>query len=61
MRLAIGLTLAVMAALLGIVGAWFTLAAGGNEPEPIRAAGITMLALAALLGIGAVLALLSRR
>lgn len=60
MRVAIGLTLAVVAALLVIVGLWFALSPGGNEPEPIHNAGYTMLGLAALLGIGAVLALRSK-
>lgn len=49
-----------MAALLVIAGLWFALSPGGNEPEPIHNAGYTMLGLAALLGIGAVLALRSK-
>jgi hypothetical protein len=59
-RVALGLTLAVLAALLGMVELWFALSPGGNEPEPIHSAGFTMLGLAALLGIGAALTLRSK-
>ena len=45
-----GYLLGVLAAILGVTGVFFVVAAGGNEPEPIRAAGAFMLALAAAIG-----------
>lgn len=60
MRAWFGYALALIAATLAVVGLWFVLAAGGNEPEPIRAAGVFMLALAAAIGLAAALALRRR-
>ncbi len=53
MRRAAGYVLAAVAAVLLVLGAWFVLAAGGNEPEPIMVTGGFMLALAAVIGVAA--------
>ncbi len=57
MRRSAGYVVGVVAALLMVVGAWFVLAAGGNEPEPVMVTGGFMLALAAVLGVAAALLL----
>jgi hypothetical protein len=57
MRRGIGWTLGVLSALLGATGIWFIVAAGGNEPEPIRVAGGFMLALAGVIFAAAALLL----
>ncbi len=53
MRRAAGYVLAAVAAVLVVLGAWFVLAAGGNEPEPIMVTGGFMLALSAVIGVAA--------
>jgi drug/metabolite transporter (DMT)-like permease len=60
MRRGAGSVLAVLAAILGLAGVIFVVRAGGNEPEPIRAAGAYMLALAAVIGAGAAVVLRKR-
>lgn len=57
MRRAFGWTLAVLAALLGAVGVWFILAAGGREPESFVVTGGFVVAIAAVIGAGAALLL----
>jgi hypothetical protein len=60
MRRAAGYVLAVFTAILVVVGTWFVLAAGGNEPEPIIVTGGFMLALGAVIGVGAAVLLRSK-
>ena len=55
----LGYVLAVIAALLAVVGLIFVFAAGGNEPEPIRATGVYILALAVAIGLAATFTLRS--
>jgi len=60
MRSTAGLAVAVVGALLLLLGAWATIAPGGREPEGIRSLGVTMLVLGALVALGAALILRSR-
>lgn len=59
MRKWVGYALAVFAALGALLGLFLIVAAGGNEPESIRAGGVELLVIAAVAGIAAVL--VSRR
>jgi len=61
MRTGIGYALIVVAALCGALGVFFVVAAGGHEPQPIRAAGVMLLAVAGALGLPAMFILRSRR
>jgi hypothetical protein len=61
MRSSAGYALAVIAAVGALVGLLFLVAAGGNEPEPIRFAGVQFLVIAAVAGVLAALLLRSRR
>ena len=56
----VGYALAVIAAIGALVGLFFIIAAGGNEPEPIRFAGVQFLVIA-VAGVLAALVLRSRR
>jgi hypothetical protein len=57
----VGYALAVIAAVGVLVGLFFIFAAGGNEPEPIRFAGVQFLVIAAVAGVFAALVLRPRR
>jgi hypothetical protein len=46
----VGYALAVLAAIGALLGLFFIFAAGGNEPEPIRFAGVQFLVIAAAAG-----------
>jgi hypothetical protein len=61
MRTWAGSALAVLAAIGVLLGLFFIFAAGGNEPEPIRFAGVQFLVIAAVVGVLAALVLRSRR
>lgn len=61
MRSAGGFAVAVVGALLLLLGAWATIAPGGREPEGIRSLGITMLVVGTLVALGAAMILRSRR
>jgi hypothetical protein len=61
MRSAGGLAVAVIGALLLLLGAWAAIAPGGREPEGIRSLGITMLVVGTLVVLGAAMILRSRR
>jgi hypothetical protein len=60
MRSWVGYALAALSALLAAIGVFFVVAAGGNEPQAIRASGVYLLALAAAFGVAAALVLRSR-
>ena len=55
----LGYALAVVAALLAFVGLFNVVAPGGTEPEAIRALGVFVLALAAVVGLAATFVLRS--
>ena len=60
MRRFVGYTLAVVALVLGAVAVAFVVGAGGYDADAVRAGGFVYLAVAAVLGLGAVLILRSR-
>jgi hypothetical protein len=60
-RTGIAYTLIGLAVVGAAVGVWFVVAAGGHEPQPIRAAGVELLVAAGLLGLAGILILRSRR
>ena len=61
MRSWLGYALAVFAALGAMLGLFLIVAAGGNEPEPIRAVGVELLVIAAIAGAAAAFVLRSRK
>ncbi len=60
MRSGIGYALAIFAASCALLGVFLIVAAGGNEPQPIRVGGVYLLVVAAIAGVAGVLVLRSR-